>query len=288
MIKSMTAFARKQLDTELGALSWELRSVNHRYAEFSIRLPDELRVIEPRVRECLAVGVKRGKVDATLRYKPNVSQDAGINLNTELVTSVLKACTEVEREMDNPARINPVEILRWSGVMQPPQLDMERLRTDILALLEQTIAELLESRLREGEKINGMLMQRNDAVQQQLSVVRDGLPGILQDSRSKLMARLEEYKAELDQNRLEQEMVFLAQKIDVEEELDRLDVHIEEMRRVLTLDEPVGRRLDFLMQEFNREVNTLGAKSISAVTTRASVDMKVLVEQMREQIQNVE
>jgi len=288
MIKSMTAFARKQLDTELGALSWELRTVNHRYAEFSIRLPDELRVIEPGVRECLAMGVKRGKVDATLRYKPNVAQDAEINLNTELVTSVLKACTEIEREMDNPGRINPVEILRWSGVMQPPQLDMERLRTDILALLEQTIAELLESRLREGEKINGMLMQRNDAVQQQLSVVRDGLPGILQDSRSKLMARLEEYKAELDQNRLEQEMVFLAQKIDVEEELDRLDVHIEEMRRVLTLDEPVGRRLDFLMQEFNREVNTLGAKSISAVTTRASVDMKVLVEQMREQIQNVE
>jgi len=288
MIKSMTAFARKQLDNERGALSWELRSVNHRFAEFSIRLPEELRVIEPRVRECLATLVKRGKVDATLRYKSNLSQDTGLNLNSELLSSVLSACIQIEREMDNPARINPLDILRWPGLMQPLQLDMDQLRTEILNLLQQTLTELLESREREGEKIKGMLMQRNDAVQQQLSAVRACLPDILQESRNKLLARLEECKAELDQNRLEQEMVFLAQKIDVEEELDRLDVHIEELRRVLTLDEPVGRRLDFLMQEFNREVNTLGSKSISAVTTRASVDMKVLIEQMREQIQNVE
>jgi uncharacterized protein (TIGR00255 family) len=288
MIKSMTAFARQEEATTAGLLSWELRSVNHRYAEVSLRLPEELRALEVQVREAIAASVKRGKVDATLRLRPPVDVADAVKVNVPQAQAVLRACEELEGLMGNPARINVLDVLRWPGVLQTTEIDMAQVKGEVLVLLERALQELLETRLREGAKITGLLQQRCQAIANQVARVREHLPDILNQQRQRLLKRLEELRSELNNDRLEQEMAYLAQKIDVEEELDRLDVHLAEMARILQQSEPNGRRLDFLMQEFNREVNTLASKSVAGVTTQAAVEMKVLVEQMREQIQNVE
>jgi len=288
MIKSMTAFARQESGTAAGLLSWELRSVNHRYAEISLRLPEDLRALEPQVREVIAAGVKRGKVDATLRLRPRADVAEAVVINPQQAQSVLQACADIEGLMGNPARISALDILRWPGVLQAAEIDMGELKDEVLALLAQALDELLESRAREGSKIVDLLQQRCQAVAAQVAGVRENLPDILVLQRQRLLKRLDELRGELDNDRLEQEMAYIAQKTDVEEELDRLDVHLLEMERILQQSEPNGRRLDFLMQEFNREVNTLASKSVAGVTTQAAVEMKVLVEQMREQIQNVE
>jgi len=288
MIRSMTAFARQEAETAVGLLSWELRSVNHRFAEISLRLPDDLRGLEPQLREVIAARVKRGKVDATLRLRPRADVTESATMNAQQVQSVLQACTDIEAMMDNPARISALEILRWPGVLQAAEIDMSRVKGEIIALLDKALEELIETRGREGEKISDLLQTRCRAISAQVARVRELLPEILQTQRQRLLKRLDELRAELDSERLEQEMAYLAQKMDVEEELDRLDVHVSEMERILLQSEPNGRRLDFLMQEFNREVNTLASKSVAGVTTQAAVEMKVLVEQMREQIQNVE
>lgn len=288
MIRSMTAFARRDGRSNAGLMVWELRSVNHRFAEISLRLPDELRGLEPRIRDVISAVIKRGKVEATLRLKNESGEQGEVIVNESQARAVLRACDAIETLMDNPARINPLAVLQWPGVMQQSELDLSQVGAEAVDLLEQALQELRETREREGEKIAELLRQRCRSINDELVRVRNHLPEILQFQRQRLQKRLEEVSATLDTERLEQEVVLMAQKMDVDEELDRLDLHLAEMERILAQSEPVGRRLDFLMQEFNREINTLAAKSVAGVTSQAAVEMKVLVEQMREQIQNVE
>jgi uncharacterized protein (TIGR00255 family) len=288
MIRSMTAFARQEADTALGILSWEIRSVNHRYLEAAIRLPDELRAAEPAVRERLNARLARGKVECACRYRPAAGALAPVTVDTERLTRVLDACREVARQLEQSEPLNPIELLRWPGVVREVEPDTRPLQDAALALLEATLDELIATREREGGKIRDLLQQRCTAMEALVEEARRRLPEIHVATREKLLVRLADLPVPADPGRLEQELVFLAQKLDVDEEMDRLGGHIEEVRRVLKRDEPVGRRLDFLMQELNREANTLGSKSAASETTRISVELKVLIEQMREQVQNAE
>jgi uncharacterized protein (TIGR00255 family) len=241
------------------------------------------------LRDLINSRINRGKVDATLRLKVEAKRnESSLELNEQQLSAVLQACTNIEAKMDNPGRINPLAVLQWPGVLQPAEINVDEIRSAAMALLEVALNELLETREREGNKIAGLLRQRCQAIRDQLKLVREHLPDIMLALRQRLQQRLAEVSATLDNERLEQEMVFIAQKMDVDEELDRLDLHLTEMVRVLSQTESVGRRLDFLMQELNREINTLASKSVAGVTSQAAVEMKVLVEQMREQIQNIE
>ncbi len=288
MVRSMTAFARQERELDAGALSWELRSLNHRYLEISLRLPEELRALESAVRERINARLGRGKLDCSCRYRPAASATAPVEINSESLDRLLAACRTVGAQLAEPAALNPLELLRWPGVVHEVQPDLAPLHNAALELLDRALDELLESRAREGEQINRVLLQRCDGMEQQVARVRTLLPDIRAALRNKMETRLAELDITADPGRLEQELVLQLQKIDVDEELERLDSHIGEMRRVLAAKEPVGRRLDFLMQELNREANTLGSKSVAVDTTNVSVELKVLIEQMREQVQNVE
>jgi uncharacterized protein (TIGR00255 family) len=288
MIRSMTAFARQEIDTDQGTLSWEIRSVNHRYLEIGLRLPEELRALESAVREKVNARLGRGKVDCTCRYRPVAAGAAPVLLDENTLTRLLDACHAVNARLPENAALNALELLRWPGVVLEQEVDTGPLQKSALALLDQALDELLVSREREGAQIHGLLTRRCDAMSELVVRARRLLPDIRTAMREKLLARLAELDTPADPGRLEQELVFLIQKIDVDEELDRLGGHLEEVRRVLERREPVGRRLDFLMQELNREANTLGSKSAAAETTTISVELKVLIEQMREQVQNVE
>jgi len=288
MIRSMTAFARQERATARGLLCWELRSVNHRYLEIGLRLPEEFRALESRVREALGARLRRGKVEAVLRFHPAADGETEFSLDEALLHRLLAVNARIEGMMENPARTRSIDLLKWPGVLQEVEHDPGQLQAEAVSLLEQTLRDMVETRQREGAMIKALIAQRCQEIRRQVDLVRAQLPAILDGQRRKLTARLQELELKFDPARLEQELVYLAQKMDVEEELDRLLVHLEEVERVLEQDEPVGRRLDFLMQEFNREANTLGSKSVDAVTTRASVEMKVVIEQMREQIQNIE
>lgn len=288
MIRSMTAFARREAVTGQGALFWELRSVNHRYLEMGIRLPDELRAAEAAVRTRITARLGRGKVDATCRFQPAVAAAVPVELAADNLARLLAACQQVDAQLPHSAPLNPIELLRWPGVVREVELDAGPLVEAALALLDEALADLIASRETEGEKIRGLLLARCDAMAGLVMQVREHLPEIMAALGGKLRTRLAELETPADPGRLEQELVFLLQKIDVDEEMDRLTGHIEEVRDVLQRDEPVGRRLDFLMQELNREANTLGSKSAAAETTNISVELKVLIEQMREQVQNTE
>ncbi len=288
MIRSMTAFARQEADTDQGTLSWELRSVNHRYLEIGIRLPEELRAVESAVREKINARLGRGKVDCSCRYRPAAAGAAPVVLDEGNLTRLLDACQAVNARLPEAAALNAMDLLRWPGVVREQEVDTGPLQKSALALLDRALEELVTSREREGEQILGLLTRRCDAMSALVARTRQLLPEIRSALREKLQARLAELDTPADPYRLEQELVFLVQKIDVDEEMDRLGGHIDEVRRVLDTKEPVGRRLDFLMQELNREANTLGSKSAAAETTTISVELKVLIEQMREQVQNVE
>ncbi len=288
MIRSMTAFARQETDTDQGALSWEIRSVNHRYLEISVRLPEELRAVESAVRERINARLGRGKVDCACRYRKEAAEAAPVVLDEDNLARLLDACQVVNARLPEPASLNAVELLRWPGVVREQVVDTGPLQNSALGLLDRTLDELVASREREGEQIRDLLTRRCEAMSELVAQARGLLPEIRSALREKLQARLAELDTPADPYRLEQELVFLAQKLDVDEELDRLGGHIEEVRRVLDRKEPVGRRLDFLMQELNREANTLGSKSAAAETTTISVELKVLIEQMREQVQNAE
>ena len=288
MIRSMTAFARQELDTETGALAWEIRSLNHRYLELGVRLPEELRAMEPAIRERVSARLGRGKVECSCRYRSAASGAAPVDIDPENLLRLLAACEDVAARVPESDPLNPIEILRWPGVVREQSVDTAPLMKQALALLEQTLDELLQSREREGEQIQQLLLQRCDAMSELVQQARSHLPEIQAGLREKLELRLAELETIADPGRLEQELVIQVQKCDVDEEMDRLQGHIDEVRRVLGRDEPVGRRLDFLMQELNREANTLGSKSVAAVTTTISVELKVLIEQMREQVQNTE
>jgi uncharacterized protein (TIGR00255 family) len=288
MIRSMTAFSRQEGTTENGLLVWELRSVNHRFSEVSLRLPEDLRFLETKVRERIAKQVKRGKIDANLRFQPASAEEQPLEIDKPLVEKLAHVTREIDQQLYNAAPINALEVLRWPGVIKAAPQDLDKLADAVLTLLDAALTELLECRAREGEKLKAMVEARCQAMADQVARVESALPAILQAMRQRLEDRLQEIQAELDPARVEQEMVLLVNKADVDEELDRLKSHIEEVRRVLDQDQPVGRRLDFLMQELNREANTLGSKSVNVETTNASVELKVLIEQMREQIQNIE
>jgi uncharacterized protein (TIGR00255 family) len=288
MIRSMTAFARRAADTEWGQLTWELRSVNHRYLEIATRLPEDLRAIEQVLRERAGKRLKRGKLDCNLRLRGTAAVPGDIELDTGYLDRVLEAARVVAGRIDAPAPLDPLELLRWPGVVQVTQPDVTPLAETALGLFDEALDELIETREREGARIRDLLLERLAAMEPLVEAVRKRLPEVKARIRERLLARLAEVGVEADPGRLEQELVFQAQKLDVDEELDRLSGHIAEVRRVLARSEAVGRRLDFLMQELNREANTLASKSADGETTKAAVDLKVLIEQMREQVQNVE
>ena len=288
MTKSMTAFARESTSGQAGEFTWELRSVNHRFLEPHIRLPEDLRALEPAVRERLLARLSRGKVDCNLRYVPRPGAEGGLKVNRHLVAQLLAAGEEVAAMVGRSAEPAWFDLLRWPGVLEEPERDLDAVSQEALALLEQTIDALEASRAREGARLATQILDRCERLLASVVLVRELMPRVLDGIRQRLVDRLAAVRAELDPSRLEQELVLLAQRLDVDEELDRLEGHLAEVRSALTGHRPAGRRLDFLMQELNREANTLASKSADLDLTRAGVEMKVLIEQMREQVQNLE
>jgi len=288
MLHSMTGFARQSAETASGTLSWELRAVNHRYLEVQFRLPDELRPSEHVFKQQLSAALKRGKVDCALHFQRGGSRQDNMQLNTELIKLIGSRAAEVAANLPAAAPLNPLEVLRWPGVMADVEVDVEPLLTAATELLTTTLAALAAMRASEGERIETMIASRCDDIAAIAAGVRERMPDILIAVRNKQRERIDRLEVAADPARLEVELALVAQKLDVDEEVDRLDSHLAEIRAALAGDEPVGRRLDFLMQELNREANTLGSKSADAQTTKAAVELKVLIEQMREQIQNIE
>ena len=287
MPRSMTAFARNTTDFPWGSVTCELRSVNHRFLETGFRLPETLRQVEMSLREIARKKLSRGKVDCSIQLAFN-STDATVSADLTLAKQYIELAEQLAAQIDNPAAISPLDIMRWPGVLKEQDVESEHLQTAAIETFKLTVSQLLEGRQREGDKLADMIEQRLVGIQEQTTIVRENLPDILTHQRARLEEKMADMKSQLDESRLEQEVVIIANRTDVDEELDRLDVHIAEIRRVLQSSDSIGRRLDFLMQELNREANTLGSKSIAGVTTQASVELKVLIEQMREQIQNLE
>jgi uncharacterized protein (TIGR00255 family) len=287
MIRSMTAFAACERAATGGTLGCELRAVNHRFHELALRLPEELRAIEPALRERVAQKVSRGKIDLVMRFRPAGGSRAALNVNHGLLGQLALLAQHVDGAFPR-VTTEFVELLRYPGVVEEDAVDQAGLQADALALLDATLVEFVGAREREGEKLAAVMRERIDGIERIVAQVRGWLPEIRAALRAKLDAKLADLKLPLDPARLEQEVVLNLQKIDVDEELDRLGSHVAEARRVFSLPEAVGRRLDFLMQEFNREANTLGSKSVDSRTTQAAVELKVLIEQLREQVQNLE
>ena len=288
MIRSMTAFASREAEVSGYTLIWELRSVNHRYLDVSARLPEIFRSVEAPIRETVAQYLKRGKVDCNLFYKKDNQTEERIEINEGRLSELLRATSVIEKNMPHSQAISALDILRWPGIQAEIREDLEPIHQAALTLLSQTLEQLVHAREREGSNIAEMVESRCQQIAEQMVLAKNRLPDVQQQLRDKLQKKIDTLLEEPEQSRLEQELVYFLQKMDVEEELDRLDSHIKEVRRILTQQEPVGRRLDFLMQELNREANTLGSKSADIQTTNVSVELKVLIEQMREQIQNIE
>ena len=292
MTLSMTAFARCDQDSPAGTLTWELRSVNHRYLEVSLRLPEDLRALEPQVRDFLGKRLGRGKVDGVLRFQPRDAMAGEFTQDEALITRLVALARKTEGiAVQHGATLAPlrvIDLMRWPGVLKASGIDMDTLMAAALALLGRAVDEMVETRRREGDHLGETLRQRLDTMEGITLLVRQVVPEVLAGFRLRLETRLADVRNELDPARLEQEIVLFAQKIDVDEELDRLGAHIAEVRRVLAQTGQIGRRLDFLMQELNREANTLGSKAADLRLTNAAVDLKVLIEQMREQVQNIE
>ena len=285
MIRSMTAYASADAQTPAGALTCELRAVNHRYLELSPRLPEDMRVFESALRERMASRLSRGKVDVIVRR--GESRGESLQVDSALVGRLSELALDMEARFPR-MQIEFTELLRFPGVLQHAEVDQEALQAALLEVLDRALEVLTATREREGAKLGDILRERLDAIERIVKDVRSWMPEIRVALRTRLESRLADLKQPADPGRLEQELVLQVTRSDVDEELDRLSTHIAETRRVLGLKEPVGRRLDFLMQEFNREANTLGSKSIDARTTNAAVELKVLIEQMREQVQNIE
>jgi uncharacterized protein (TIGR00255 family) len=283
----MTAFARRDARGDWGVLTCEIRTVNHRYLEPSFRLPEALRELENRFREQLRAKLGRGKVDVALRFQSTETRPR-LEIDESMAHAVNEAANHINRMLDNPAHLDALDILRWPGVLAPAEQDYGAAKKAADGLFAEAIAELVSAREREGERLRPLFEERLATMGTLVADVRALMPTLLKAQEESLRNRFEQAKVELDPDRLAQEMVMLAQKSDVAEELDRLDSHTQEVTDVLQSDDAVGRKLDFLMQELNREANTLSSKSIDARVTRAAVDLKVLIEQMREQVQNVE
>ncbi|OOE41278.1 YicC family protein [Salinivibrio kushneri] len=287
MIHSMTAYARQELKGDWGNAVWEIRSVNQRYLETYIRMPEQLRSLEPVVRERFRKRLARGKVECNLRFDTSQANQDKLTINEALAKQVIHAAKWV-KETAGEGNINPFQVLNWPGVMEAPEQDTDELHRALLAGLDDALDAFIAARASEGENMKALIEQRLDAISAEVIKVREKMPTVIEWQRERLTTRLEEAQVELDPARVEQEMVMLAQKVDVAEELDRLDSHVSEARKILKKGGACGRRLDFMMQEFNREANTLASKSISTEITASGVELKVLIEQMREQIQNIE
>ena len=288
MLHSMTGFARESVETDIGTLTWEIRAVNHRYLDVQFRLPDDLRPKEQMFRQQASTVLGRGKVECALYFQRVQHQDSELPIDTGLVEIIGHRISELTSKLPNVAAVNPIEILRWPGVIMQHSVDTEPLFEQSGALLDKTLAAIDAMRASEGARIAEMLESRCVEIETIAASVRDRMPTVLEAIRAKQRERIDKLEIEADPARLEMELALIAQKLDVDEELDRLESHLVEIRDALDSNKPVGRRLDFLMQELNREANTLGSKSADAETTKAAVDLKVLIEQMREQIQNIE
>ncbi len=289
MIKSMTAFGRASAQGEWGQATWELRTVNHRYLDVTTKMPEALRSLENKVREIAQTFCNRGKLECGLRFRTGTLTGAAMTVNESLVAQLGEACKTIEGHLPGSAQVDPTRLLSWPGVLQTQEGDMSQVHEHVLALLHEAFDALVDVRQGEGQKLQALILARVSDIREQVILVKSRLPIVLEEQRDRMKKRLADIElVDVDNQRLEQEMAFLIQKMDVMEELDRLDTHLDEVERVLINDKVVGRRLDFLMQELNREVNTLSSKSQDTIVTKAAVEMKVLTEQMREQIQNLE
>jgi uncharacterized protein (TIGR00255 family) len=288
MIASMTGFARRETTGSWGTLVCELRSVNHRFLEAGFRLPDELRAAEGELRARLAQQLRRGKVDCTLSYRRTQGAVGALEVDAAALERLLAAVEVVMRASREPGSVNPLDVLRWPGIVREDSAGGEELLAVAYAVFGATLEDLVAARAREGARLRELLEQRCAGLEALVAGVRTRLPEVQARMRARLEERVAELAASVERERLEQELALLLQRLDVDEELERLAGHISEVRRVIGAGEPAGRRLDFLMQELNREANTLSSKSQDLETTRTAVDMKVLIEQMREQVQNAE
>lgn len=288
MLHSMTGFARQSAESKIGTLTWELRAVNHRYLDVQFRMPDELRPSEQVFRQQVTAVLHRGKVDCVLHFRRAFDQQTELQLNDELVALVGRRVSEMAATISDLAPLNPLDLLRWPGIVQQSDVDVEPLLSAAGALLGQTLDSMAAMRASEGERIAEMLHSRCDDIDALAHSVRERMPQVLEAVNGRQRERIDRLDVVADPARLEVELALIAQKLDVDEELDRLDSHVTEIRGIVGNGGAVGRRLDFLMQELNREANTLGSKSADPETTKAAVELKVLIEQMREQIQNVE
>ncbi|MGY5451330.1 YicC/YloC family endoribonuclease [Agarivorans sp. MS3-6] len=286
MIHSMTGYARHQLKADWGSATWEIRSVNQRYLETYWRMPEQFRALEPVLRDKIRKALQRGKVECNLRFDADQASRGELQLNQALAEQLIKNAEWVQQQAGG--QINPVDILRWPGVMETPEQDADAISKELLAGWLVALEAFIESRASEGANTATMITTRLEKITQQVAFVREQMPAVMQWQRDRLNNRLAEVKDELEPQRIELEMIMVAQKIDVAEELDRLDSHVTETQKILKKGGACGRRLDFMMQEFNREANTLASKSINSEITQAAVELKVLIEQMREQIQNLE
>lgn len=290
MTYSMTAFARKDVRADWGTASWEIRSVNQRYLEAYLRLPESFRSFDPVIREKLRAKLNRGKVEIQLRFDAATADANALAFNSALAEMLMARASELAAKAPQApqAQINVLDVLRWPGVMNAPEADLDAISEALLAAFDEGLEDFIAARGREGENLKALIEARLDGVLAEVAKVREKMPEVLAWQRERMQSRFEEAKVELDPARLEQEMVMLASRVDVAEELDRLESHVKETRKILKTKGAIGRRLDFMMQEFNREANTLGSKSINSEITASSVELKVLIEQMREQIQNIE
>jgi uncharacterized protein (TIGR00255 family) len=292
MISSMTGFARQESSIAGGSLVCELRSVNHRFLEAGLRLSDELRGLEGELRAAMARDLRRGKVDCTLQFRPAAGADRAADLDRAALEQLLGRLREVASVLPDlggvDARLDLIDVLRWPGVVRETALDPEPLLAAARQLFAAALRDMTAARAREGARLAELLEQRCAAIDSLVGQVKARIPEVLANIRTRIVERITELQLQIDRERLEQEIALIVQRMDVAEELDRLTGHIEEIRRILAAPEPAGRRLDFLMQELNREANTLSSKSQDLETTRAAVDMKVSIEQMREQVQNIE
>jgi uncharacterized protein (TIGR00255 family) len=287
-VRGMTGYARREWRTDAGGMAWELRTLNHRYLDLSLRMPEDFRRLDAEAREVLAARLRRGKVEASLRLLPGDQQNVRLELDQPLLSELLRAVSEVRRQVPDPGSLDAMGVLSWPGVLKAPEMDHEPMLAQCIALLGDTLEELLQARQREGERIRELLLSRAAAIDTIVRTLREHAPAAREALRAKLQSRLQGLSVEIDEGRLEQELAIQLTRLDVDEELDRLDGHLADLRAALADGGPIGRRLDFLMQEFNREANTLGSKSSGGDATRAAVELKVLIEQMREQVQNLE
>jgi len=287
MIYSMTAFSRVEIKGDWGNAVWEIRSVNQRFLETYFRLPEQFRSIEPVLRERFRKQLNRGKVECSLRFNANPANKSELALNQGLALQLIQHANWINEQTLN-SQVNPLEVMRWPGVMEAPESDMSAIQAELLTAFDQALTDFIAARASEGENLKVMIEQRLDAIASEADKVQTYMPDVIEWQRNRIIDKFTDAKIDVDSGRVEQELVLLAQKMDVAEELDRLNSHVSETKKILKKGGAQGRRLDFMMQEFNREANTLGSKSINTDITASAVELKVLIEQMREQIANIE